>query len=149
QHVLKAHVWRWLLLFIPLSLGMFVAQRMLFPASPHLELPGRNASNPWVQAFLWAKENTPQDAIFALDPHYMDLAGEDENGFRAIAERSRMADIVKDSGAVTMFPPLAEQWLQQVRAEEGWTRFGLQDFMRLRQKFGVTWLVLAQPGVPG
>ena len=60
-----------------------------------------------------------------------------------------MADIVKDSGAVTMFPPLAEEWLRQVRAEEGWAQFGLQDFTRLRQKFGVTWLVLAQPGIAG
>ena len=41
------------------------AQRRQFPASEHVELPGRASSNAWVQAFLWARSNTPQDAYFA------------------------------------------------------------------------------------
>jgi len=38
----------------------------------------------------------------------MNSQGEDEHGFRALAERSMLADRVKDSGAVTMFPRLAD-----------------------------------------
>jgi len=34
----------------------------------------------------------------------MDLPGEDEIGFRARAQRSMLADAVKDKGATTMFP---------------------------------------------
>jgi len=40
---------------------------------------------------------TPRDAVFALDPNYMLIAGEDQHGFRAIAERSALADALKDN----------------------------------------------------
>ena len=108
EHLLKSYVWRWLALFLPLCLGMFYAQRQLFPASAHIEWPGATPRNPWVQAFQWIRNNTPVDAVFALDPAHMKIPGEDSNGFRAISERSMLADAVKDSGAVTMFPP----WLR-------------------------------------
>lgn len=149
QFWMKNRVWRWLLVFVPLSLGMFVAQRQLFPATTHIEWPNAGSSNSWVQAFVWARDHTPVDAYFALDPDHMELPGEDQHGFRAIAERSRLADRIKDSGAVTMFPALAETWKQQVNAEEGWKKFQLSDFQRLRQEFGVNWVILQQPGVAG
>ena len=75
EHVLKTKLWRWLV-FVPLCAGMFYAQRQLFPATPHLEWPGRQAGNhqagnPWVQAFLWIQDHTPVDAYFALDPEHI------------------------------------------------------------------------------
>ena len=149
QWVLRDHIWRWAVLFLPLSSGMWYAQRQLFPATPHVEWPGAKPKNDWVQAFLWIRQNTPREAYFALDPDYMALAGEDQHGFRAIAERSRLADVVKDSGAVTMFPALAETWRQQVRAQRRWKDFQLSDFPGLQQKFGVDWVVLQRPGVMG
>ena len=149
QFGLQRHVWRWLLLFMPLCAGMFYAQRQVFPATPHLELPGRSSPNPWVQAFLWIKQNTPADAYFVLDPEHMKLAGEDQHGFRALAERSMMADSVKDSGAVTMFPELAEAWKEQTVAQSGWTRFGRADFARLKQAYGVSWVVLDAASAAG
>ena len=149
EFVLKNRAWRWLALFVPLCTGMLLAQRALFPASAHLEWPGTSPKNQWVQGFAWIRNNTPTDALFALDPYHMDIAGEDENGFRAIAERSMLADAVKDSGAVSMFPPMAEEWLKQVQARRDWKRFGLQDFQRLRAEYGVSWVVLQQPGVAG
>jgi hypothetical protein len=148
EHVLKDRVWRWLALFVPLSLGMFAAQRSLFPASAHVELPG-HAKNPWGQAFYWIRENTPAQAVFALDPNYMHLPGEDATGFRCMAQRSRLADITKDGGVVSMFPPLAEEWQEQVQAQTPWQKFQAADFRRLREKYGVSWVVLQQPGVPG
>ncbi len=71
---------------------MFMAQRSLFPASAQVEWPGVAPKNPWAQAFVWIRENTPVDAVFALDPEYMHIAGEDEIGFRCLAQRSRLAD---------------------------------------------------------
>lgn len=147
QYLLKNHAWRWVALFLPLCAGMFYAQRQLFPASAHLEWPGAAPENPWVQAFLWIRDNTPVDAIFALDPVHMSIAGEDSDGFRAIAERSMLADSIKDSGAVTMFPPLAEEWMRQVQAQKNWKNFQAQDFARLAANYGVTWVVVQQPGV--
>ena len=60
-----------------------------------------------------------------------------------------LADRVKDSGAVTMFPALAQTWLEQVSGQQGWKDFGAEDFGRLHRQFGVDWVVLQQPGVAG
>jgi hypothetical protein len=145
RYVLKGQAWRWLALFVPLCCGLWYAQRQTFPATPHLELPWTSPANDWVRAFLWVRENTPQEAYFALNPEHMALPGEDQHGFRAIAGRSRLADHVKDSGAVTMFPNMAEEWRRQVRAQAGWKDFGAEDFRRLRREFGVDWVVLERP----
>lgn len=148
QSWMKASAWRWIVLFAPLCLLMFFVQRQLFPASEHLELPGRRLSNPWVQAFEWSRTHTPPDAIFALHPNYMNLPGEDEHGFRALAERSSLAG-VRDNGSVSMFPSLAEEWARQVGAHRGWQDFQRPDFERLRRDYGVTWFVLHRGTEPG
>jgi hypothetical protein len=147
EYVLKDRAWRWLLLFAPLSLGMFLAQRSLFPASAHVEWPGAAPKNPWAQAFVWIRHNTPVNAVFALDPEYMNLAGEDEIGFRCLAQRSQLADAVKDNGVVSMFPALAEEWWEQVQAQTPWKSFRAEGFLRLKNKYRANWVVVQQPGV--
>jgi hypothetical protein len=149
EYVLKSRVWRWLALLMPLSIGMFGAQRSLFSGSAHVEWPESAPKNPWAQAFVWIRTNTPTDAIFALDPDYMRLPGEDTRGFRCLAERSRLADTVKDGGVVSMFPPLGEKWWEQVQAQTPWKNFQAADFARLREKYGVSWVVVQQPGGAG
>jgi hypothetical protein len=86
-----------------------------------------------------------------MNPQAMQLPGEDEHGFRAVAQRSLLADRVKDSGAVSMFPALAEEWQEQVNAERGWNTFQLADFQKLKARYGVDWVVVEveQPGVGG
>jgi hypothetical protein len=145
DYVLKNQIWRWLLLFVPLAVGMYLAQRSIFPASAQVEWPGASPKNPWAQAFVWIRKNTPVNAVFALDPDYMHIDGEDEIGFRCLAERSRLADRVKDDGVVSMFPQLAEVWWVQVQAQTPWRNFGLEDFSRLKKTYGVDWVVLQQP----
>jgi len=147
QYLLRDRVWRWIALFVPLSLGVFIAQRELFPASSHIEWPWAAPRNPWAQAFDWIRDNTPPDAFFALDPEHMHIEGEDENGFRARAQRSRLADDVKDQGAASMFPPMSVRWMQQFQDQRNWKQFSRDDFERLRQKYGIGWIVLQQPGV--
>lgn len=149
QFVLKAKVWRWATLFIPLCAVMFFVQRQTFPNTAHLELPWVQSRNEWVRTFQWIRQNTPVAAYFALDPETMSLPGEDQHGFRAIAERSMLADDVKDTGAVTMFPAMAETWQTQVQAQAGWRSFTASDFRGLQRRFGVDWIVVQAPGVPG
>jgi hypothetical protein len=149
EYLLKTAVWRWAALFIPLALGMWFMQAEAFPFSPHVELPGIRGRNPWTSAFFWIRENTPKDAVFALDPNYMRIAGEDQHGFRAVAERSVLADNVKDSGAVSLFPGLADDWKSQVQATTGWERFQAADFERLSRQFGVSWILTRNPSPPG
>lgn len=145
--ILKNHVVRWLLLFVPLCAAMCFAQLQLFPATRHVEWPGAAPENPWLRAFVWIRGNTPADAIFALDPNYMALPDENYQGFRANAERSRLADAKKDWSAAVLYPwlPLADDCQSQVRAANGWKHFGAADFARLKKTYGVTWVVVQQP----
>jgi hypothetical protein len=147
ETLLKRRVLLWIALFAPICAGMALAQVRLFPSDRHIEWPRAAPTNPWVQAFAWIRANTPSDAIFALNPKYMAVPGEDYQGFRAIAARSSLADAVKDWSASAMFPasPLATECLEQVRAAQGWQNFGAADFARLEQTYGVSWVVLDHP----
>ena len=143
EYFLRARLCRWVALFVPLATGMHVLARQSFPFSPTVELPGVTAAgNNWMDAFLWIRRNTPQNAIFALDPDYMAVPSDDQHGFRALAERSALADALKDSGAVSLFPELARRWKQEVQAQTGWNRFGSRDFEMLSRKYGVTWVIV-------
>jgi hypothetical protein len=149
QYILGRHAYRWILLFVPLGLGMLYAQRQMYPSTEHVEWPSATTRNGWVQSFAWIRQNTPVDSLFALDPDYMQLPGEDYHGFRALAERSVLADNGKDAGMAARVPSLAERWQKEVAAQNGWTNFQPSDFQRLKSTFGVNWVLLATPGVPG
>jgi hypothetical protein len=149
KFLLKASVWRWAVFLVAINAGMFLSQRMLFASSEHLELPGRATDNPWLQAFSWIRQNTPTDAYFALDPRYMAAPREDYHSFRALAERSQLADEIKDTAVVTQVPELGPEWARQIEAQKGWSRFQLADFERLKTEFGVNWVVVANPQVAG
>ena len=89
------------------------------------------------------------DTQFALDPRYMELPGEDYHGFRALAERSVLADEVKDGGmAVASTEPRAA--LAARSGSATWLAdFQRPDFQRLKAQFGVDLVVLKAPRVEG
>ncbi len=149
KFLLKASSWRWAIFLLLANGGMFAAQRAQFSSSPHLELPGTRSSNPWLQAFAWIRVNTPADAHFALDPRYLAAPQEDYHSFRALAERSQLADAIKDTAVVTQVPWLAPLWEQQVAALQGWENFRLADFERLKADFGVDWVLVSYPQPDG
>lgn len=158
KHLLKGSKWRWAAFLLAINGGMFASQMMLFATTEHLELPGRSSANPWLQAFAWIRENTPVDAYFALDPDYMATPGEDYQSFRAFAERSQLADNIKDTAVVTLIPELGPVWAQQVTSEgcqpgsrrcPGWAHFQLADFERLKTGSGVDWVLVAYPPPAG
>ncbi len=150
HYVLQKQAWRWALLFVPLCGGMLYAQRASFPTSPHIELPGQNTSNRWVRSFRWIKWNTPQDAYFVINPRYMARPGEEYFGFRAIAERSKLADYLQDAAVVAVTPDLAPEWKRQVDALRGYENFTRENFLQLKKEYGVTWAVVEgnAPGLP-
>ena len=149
EYALQTRVWRWLGLFVPLAASMWFVQQSSYPASPHVEWPGRASRNTWTSAFLWIRGHTPKGAVFGIDPDYMLLPGEDEHGFRAVAERSVLADNIKDSGAVSLFPQLAGHWKDQVLAQSGWETFHRADFENLASRYPVTWILTRSPGPDG
>jgi hypothetical protein len=148
KYLLKASIWRWAVFLVVINAGMFISQRLQYNSSEHLELPGRSLANPWLQAFSWIRENTPTNAYFALDPKYMAAPGEDYHSFRALAERSQLADYIKDTAVVTQVPELGEAWSRQITAQKGWARFQLADFERLKTEFGVGWVLVSYPQQP-
>jgi hypothetical protein len=155
ENFLRTHRWRWGVLFLPAALGMFLAQRAIYPASPHLELPGVESSNPWLESFAWIRTNTPEDAYFVLGPDYLHRPGEDSHGFRALALRSALADNVKDSAVVTQVPRLAARWQREVAAQSAsqaadaaasdWQHVTVADLRRLKAQFGVGWVIVERP----
>lgn len=149
KFVLKRTAWRWIAFLLLANGSMYAAQRSEFAGSQHLELPGRTSTNEWLQAFAWIKSNTPVNAYFALDPYYMKAPAEDYHSFPALAERSSLADAVKDTAVVILVPELAPKWQRQVEAQEGWRDFNLADFDRLKAHFGVNWALTAYPQPSG
>ncbi len=145
----RLHIMRWAVFLMTINGVMFAWQIASFRGSPHLELPGARAANPWLQAFAWIAENTPRDAYFALDPDYLRAPDEDYHGFRALAARSSLADEVKDAGVAMQVPELAPVWARQVAAEQGWAHFQLADFERLKAEFGADWALVAYPQPAG
>jgi hypothetical protein len=147
--LVKSSTWRWALYLLVINTGMYATQRALFSASDHIEFPGTRISNSWLQAFAWIRMNTPTDAYFAMDPNYLAAPGEDYHSFRALAERSQLADAIKDTAVVTQVPELGPAWEKQVSAQAGWTNFRLADFERLKTDFGVNWVLVSYPNPAG
>jgi hypothetical protein len=146
---LRGHPGRWLLVFLPLAAANGYAQRLRYPGTRNLELPWTAPHGPWLQAFRWVRTNTPEDAVFALDPGYLALPDEDNHSFRALAERSSLADDQKDAAVVSQVPALAESWLAQHRAQAGWPNWTRADFVRLARTTPVRWVLVTPAQAKG
>jgi len=135
---------------LPLAIGMFFVANETYPYSAHIETPETgSSSNSWVNTLLWVRENTPEDAVFAVDSRYFKDRGVDVHGFRAISERSDLADYFKDGGVAALFPDLAAEWKQMSNATYGLNRFSAADFTRLAREYPVTWTVIRGPAPEG
>lgn len=143
--ILKRWGWRWAAFVMMLGGVMVLVDRGTYPGSPHLEVPLGVAAGPengWEAAFLWTRENTPRNAVFALPKDYVAEPGEDAQGFRAIAERSALADFSKDGGEAAITPLLAEAWVREQKAVDGLEKMGDEERVARLRPFGVTWLIL-------
>lgn len=142
QRVLQRKAWRWIATFLLLGGIMIFVQCSTFPASAHIEWPGSQPANRWTQAFRWIRNNTPEDALFALDADYISMPGEDAQCFRAIAERSALPDFSKDGGEASINPALTGEWHVGQTAQRRLSQEN--DTMRriALQPTGVNWIVL-------
>jgi hypothetical protein len=124
------------------AIGLITLQLQTYPGSGYLELPGRPAVNLWTQAFQWAGDNTPVDAVFALDAHYTTAPGEDAQLFRAIALRTQLPDAAKDGGISSVMTSLATRWQLASQAQTGLDRATDADRLTRLRQLGATWIVL-------
>jgi len=141
RYFIRQRPWFGVPLLLVAVAGMFLAQRETYPASAHIEWPNTMPKNPWHQAFLWIRNNTPQNAVFAIDTSLLNSHGEDSQGFRAITERSVLMDN-KDEGVASLFPSIADLWQQRRDAQLQLNQLGDEQRMRHLHPFGVTWLLL-------
>jgi hypothetical protein len=143
EYAARNRPWVLAAIALPLACGMYYVQHETYPNSPHIEWPSTTSSNAWVNTLLWIRNNTPENAVFAVDSRYFLRDGIDQHGFRALSARSALADYHKDGGVVAIFPFLAPEWKQMSSATYGLDTFQQQDFRRLQQEFpAVTWTVI-------
>jgi hypothetical protein len=143
EYLAKGRAWVIPVILVPLAAGMFVVDYETYPLSQHIEWPGETtSSNAWVNTLLWIRQNTPADAVFAVDSGYFRDPDVDSHGFRATSERATLADYNKDGGVVAIFPNLADDWKQQSNATSGLNHFTAQDFTRLAHRYPVTWTAI-------
>jgi hypothetical protein len=144
ERMLQRSAVRWVVAFTLLAGAMVFAERQTYPESRHLELPWARgeSKNPWEQAFVWISKNTPEDALFALDSHYITTPGEDTQGFRALAERSVLPDYSKDGGVVANKPGLSTEWMDGETAQAGLSAETDAARIAALRPLGVGWLVL-------
>ena len=149
ERVLRAHKWRWGAALLLLASPMLVAARAASPDSSHIETPWRLSRNPWVQAFLWVREHTSKDGLFALDRDYINAPGEDAQCFRAIAERSVLADYSKDGGEASIAPRLTSEWAVDQQAQSNLSTETDAHRSAALRPLGVTWIVLHAESITG
>ncbi len=143
EYLGKNRPWAIAALSISLAVGMFIVGRQTYPNSPQIEFPTKTSSNPWVNTLLWVRQNTPADAVFAVDSHYFRDEVADEHGFRAVSERSALADYFKDGGVISLFPGLADEWKQMSNATYGLNHFSAAEFRNLKKEYpDVNWTVI-------
>ncbi len=143
ERILQAKSWRWIVFLASMGAIMFSVQRNIYPHSAHIEWPGTPPRNAWQQAFLWARDNTPPDALFALDAHYITQGpGEDAQCFRAIAERSALPDYSKDGGEASITPALTDDWLRGQSAQTNLETMPNTQRHTQLTPLHVTWIVL-------
>lgn len=142
--LLGAKVNRWVAISLvaAVAMGLFAAQRAQYPLSAHIEWSGAHPRNPWSQAYLWIRDNTPEDAVFAADPHLIFRDGVDQQGFRATAERSLLADDKDQGVAAVMDPSIAQQWAAQRNAQVGIDLMSDDERAQRLEPIGATWLLL-------
>jgi hypothetical protein len=145
RHGFRAR-WMAFSLLLVVAAVFFLVQSASYSLSAHVELPGLAPRNPWQQAFLWIRSNTPRNAVFTANPDLVYVEGEDAQSFRATTERSLLADD-KDEGVVVVFPYLAKQWAAQRNPQVNLDELtDTQRLARLRP-LGAGWILLSRTAV--
>jgi hypothetical protein len=139
---LKRNPVRWTAIIAFLGALMFFVQIETFPNSAHIELPWRSAANDWERGFVWIRDNTPKDAMFALDAKYIDSLGEDAQSFRAVAERSSVPDYTKDGGIAAIDPSLTAAWIAGEAIQIGLATNSDQQRQSKLAQAHIRWVVL-------
>lgn len=140
--LLAVHRWLPAAVFLVVGAGMFYVQSRVFPDSARIEWPWRTPRNGWEKTFLWARQNTPPEARFALDAGYITYPGEDAQYFSAISERSALPDYSKDGGLAALAPQFANDWVAGQVAQTGLNEETDTQRRSALRGFQISWIIL-------
>jgi hypothetical protein len=135
--------YRWVvpLLLLGAAAGMYWSETTMYPGSQHWEWPGSAPENPWGEALVWIRHNTPPEAVFAISPDLLAHPAEDLPGFRALAERSVLVDN-KDEGVASVFPEVAPEWKRRSLAAVNLAQLRPDERAARLSPYHVSWLLL-------
>ena len=106
EYVLKNRVWRWLALFVPLGVGMFIAQRASFSGECARRVArGRSEESVGAGVCLDSRQHAGGCGVCARSRFHADTRGRYDR-ISLSGAKEPAGGQVKDSGAVSMFPPL-------------------------------------------
>lgn len=146
-----------LLVVIVLGIAFFVAQQGLWGPGIHLYGP----QNAWREAQMWARANTPKDALFITPPHIWGLYNTE---WRVFSQRSTLATH-SDLLEIALVPGYAAEWRtrfdklapgarsqlkpyffdnQEIIAAAFYSLTG-DDIQRIATEYGVSYLVVEKP----
>ncbi len=146
EHGLRRRAARWAGLIVLAGAPMMLAGRQTYANSDHFEWPGLSPRNPWQQAFLYARDHTSAQAVFALDAHYITQGPhEDAQCFRAMAEREVLPDYSKDGGEAAIAPDLTAAWRAGVDAQTGLDQESDEERGARLRPLGAGWVILQEP----
>jgi hypothetical protein len=143
EFILPRRTVAWVLCFGAIGAIMLTVQLRTYPDLAHIEWPWSTPQNPWEQAFLWIRSNTPDNSFFALDPRYQSLPSESTLGFSAVAERSALPDWSKDGGVAAIYPQIAPEWFAEAQAENNWDQWSDEQRLQHLAPYHVDWVVLS------
>jgi len=106
----------------------------------HLQLPGLKPANEWTRLQLWARRNTPKDALFVVPSN--------ATGFRLFSRRGQVVD-AKD-GAMVMFDrAFALEWDKRMRDLRRLETTDETEFVNLltafASRYGASYAIFRKP----
>ena len=98
--------------------------------NPLVDLKGRDD---WLDVQVWAKVNSPVEAVFLAPPEIP--------GFRSFSERNLVSS-AKDGGLIFYSAQYAIDWQQRRQALKGYDNFTSADFLAVKNLYSFDYLVV-------
>ena len=106
----------------------------------------RGERDPWADIQIFAKENTPKDALFVVPPYC--------NDFGLYSQRATLGDWAEGANILYMDNTFAREWLMRMKdlgwrelfgAEKGYNGLSTEEVVSAAHKYGADFVVTEKP----
>jgi len=140
--------WRWCAA-LAFRRSLLTAARATSQLTPPRTPRHRNPQpKSWLQAFLWIRDNTPKDALFALDADYINAPAKTPNVF-APSPNAPPCRLLQGRREASIAPDLTAAWTLAQSAQRNLSaHHHRRRAPRALSPLGVSWLVLQSTAPP-